>query len=109
VPADDRRYDIITLNNNIYYFDPGERVALYERLGRLLADGGELVIVTMLWPGSIASAHLHFMLIAQAGAAALPALSDLRRDLTSAGFATVEVDELVPTEPFVGLRARRTS
>jgi SAM-dependent methyltransferase len=107
-PPDDRRYDVITLNNNIYYFDPHERVALYERLGSLLTDGGELVIVTMLWPGSIASAHLHFMLIAQAGAAALPALADLQRDLAAAGFATVEVDALVPTEPFVALRARRT-
>jgi SAM-dependent methyltransferase len=107
VPPDDRRYDVITLNNNIYYFDPVERVALYERLGSLLADGGELVVVTMLWPGSIASAHLHFMLIAQAGAAALPALADLRRDLATAGFVTVEVDALVPTEPFVAVRARR--
>jgi spermidine synthase len=107
-PADDRRYDVITLNNNIYYFDPAERVPLYERLRGLLAGGGELVVVTMLWPGSIASAHLHLMLIAQAGAAALPALSDLQRDLARAGFATVEVDELVPTEPFVALRARPT-
>ena len=106
-PSDDRRYDVISLNNNIYYFDPSERAALYERLGVLLADGGELVIVTMLWPGSIASAHLHFMLIAQAGSAALPGLADLQRDLARAGFATVEVDALVPTEPFVAVRARR--
>jgi SAM-dependent methyltransferase len=106
-PPEDRRYDLVTLINNIYYFAPDERVALYRRLGTLLAPEGELVIVTMAWPGSIASAHLHFMLVTQAGAAALPARAELEADLAAAGFTVVELEGLVPTEPFVALRASR--
>jgi 4-hydroxy-2,2'-bipyrrole-5-carbaldehyde O-methyltransferase len=107
-PPEGRRYDLVTLINNIYYFAPDERVALYRRLGTLLAPNGELAIVTMVWPGSIASAHLHFMLIAQAGAAALPARAEMEADLIAAGFTVVEIEGLVPTEPFVALRARLT-
>ncbi len=106
VPPGDRRYDLITLNNNIYYFAAAERVGLARHLRSLLAPAGELVVVTMLRPGSIASAHMHFMLVAQTGSAALPSRGELEADLRSAGFATIEVDDLVPTEPFVGIRAR---
>ncbi|MGZ4691801.1 MAG: class I SAM-dependent methyltransferase [Acidimicrobiia bacterium] len=105
-PPDGRRYGVITLINNVYYFAPEERVALYRRLGTLLTPRGELVIVTMLWPGSVASAHLHFMLVTQAGEAALPAPDVIEADLGRAGFAVVERETLVPTEPFVGVRAR---
>jgi SAM-dependent methyltransferase len=104
-PPADRRYDLVTLVNDVYYFAPAERVALYRRLRELLTPSGELVVVTMLWPGSIASAHLHWMLVAQAGAAALPGRTELDANLRAAGFTRVVVDDLVPTEPFVGIRA----
>jgi SAM-dependent methyltransferase len=99
-------YDLVTLVNNIYYFAPEERVELYRQLRGSLTDGGELVVVTMLTPGSTASAHLHLMLVSQAGDASLPRDGDVERDLVAAGFATVESTRLVPTEPFVGIRAR---
>ena len=50
----------------------GERVALYQRLRGLLSDRGQLVVASLTAPGSIAAAHLNFMLTCQAGAAALP-------------------------------------
>jgi len=106
-PPAGRRYDVVTLINNIYYFAPGERVALYRRIADLLTPNGELVMVTMVWPGSIASAHLHFMLVTQAGAAALPARAELEADLAAAGFTVVEIEGVVPTEPFIALRASR--
>jgi hypothetical protein len=62
--------------------------------------------VTMVTPGSPASAHLNFMLISQAGDASLPADGEVERDLRRAGFTSVETTRLVPTEPFVGIRAR---
>ena len=99
------RYDLVTLNNNIYYFARDERVALYRQVRALLTDGGELVIVTMVTPGSPASAHLHLMLVSQAGHASLPRAGEVEDDLRAAGFAAVTTTRLVPTEPFVGLRA----
>ena len=59
--------------NNVYYFPRDERVALYRQVRGSLTDGGELVVVTMVTPGSPASAHLHLMLVSQAGHASLPA------------------------------------
>ncbi len=99
-------YDLVTLVNNIYYFAPEDRVELYRQLRGSLTDGGELVVVTMLTPGSTASAHLHLMLVSQAGNASLPRDGDVERDLRAAGFVTVESTRLVPTEPLVGIRAR---
>ena len=99
------RFDLVTLINNVYYFPRDERVALYRQVRGLLTDGGELVVVTMVTPGSPASAHLHLMLVSQAGHASLPRAGELEDDLRAAGFASVTTTRLVPTEPFVGLRA----
>jgi len=101
-----RRYGLVTLLNDIYYFRESERAALYERLATMLDAGGELVLVTMARTGSIAAAHLHLMLRCQAGAASLPDAADVVADLVHAGYAVVEQQALVPTEPFVGVRAR---
>ncbi len=101
------RYDVVTLINNVYYFDREERIALYRRIRSVLTASGELVAVTMVTPGSPASVHLHWMLVTQAGHASLPADGEVERDLRGVGFTTVETTRLVPGEPFVGIRARR--
>ena len=106
-PHPARRYELVTLLNDVYYFPEGERAALYEHLGGLLAGDGELVVVTMTRTGSIASAHLHFMLACEAGAASLPEPGAVASDLRQAGYVVVGEESLVPTEPFVGVRARR--
>ena len=105
-PPPGRRYGLVTLLNDVYYFEADERPAVFERLGTLLDDTGELAIVTMTRTGSIAAAHLHLMLACQAGPASLPDAGELTADLDRAGFDVVEQQALVPTEPFVGLRAR---
>jgi SAM-dependent methyltransferase len=99
-------FGVVTLCNNLYYFAAGERVDLFRRLRALLADGGELVVVSLTRPGSIASAHLHLMLSCQDTAAALPEQGEIERALIQAGYEIVESRMLVPTEPFVGVRAR---
>jgi 4-hydroxy-2,2'-bipyrrole-5-carbaldehyde O-methyltransferase len=107
IPQSPRRFDLVMVLNNIYYFDQQKRAALYQELGELLTDRGELLIVSMLAPGSVAAAHLHFMLTCQAAPASLPARAEIERDLRTAGFEIVVNQVLVPTEPFVGLRATR--
>ncbi len=92
--------------NRIYWFDPAEQVDVYRRLERLPESDGELMIVTMLRPGSITSAHLHFMLTVPAGAAALPRTGTVEADLREVGCRVTEVRHLVPDEPFVGIGAR---
>jgi len=105
----DVRFDLVMLLNNIYYFDRAQRQEIYRQLGRCLTTSGQLLLVSMTAPGSIAAAHLDFMLRCQSGAASLPGITDLRSDLLAAGYEIIEVRKLVPTEPFVGLRAGRRS
>jgi SAM-dependent methyltransferase len=107
-PGPGDRYDLILLLNNIYYFPRGERVALYQRLGGLLSDRGQLVVASLTAPGSIAAAHLNFMLTCQAGAAALPRPGELEGDLASAGFGIADTQQIVPGEPFQAVRAARS-
>jgi hypothetical protein len=95
------------LVNNIYYFDPVTRCALYRDLGSHLTEGGQLLIVSMLFPGSIASAHLHFMLTCQSVTSSLPAPGEIENDLRQSGFQILAKQTLVPTEPFIGVRARK--
>ena len=106
-PGPGIRYDLILLLNNVYYFPPGERVQLYRQLGELLSGRGELVVASQTAPGSIAAAHLHFMLTCQEGAAALPSPVELSADLSSAGFDVADAQLIVPTEPFQAIRAVR--
>lgn len=105
-PGPGVRYDLILLLNNVYYFPPGERVALYRQLGSLLSERGRLVVASQTTPGSIAAAHLNFMLTCQAGTAALPRPGELQADLPAAGFEITDVRAIVPTEPFVAVTAR---
>ena len=84
-----------------------ERVALYRHLGDLLAADGVLLVTTMTWPGSVASAHLHLMLRCQSGSAGLPGSGEVEGDLNAAGFDLLSSEPLVPSEPFVGITARR--
>ena len=107
LPRSGMRFDLVMLLNNVYYFDRPRRQEIYRQMGASLTDSGQLLLVSMTTPGSIAAAHLDFMLRCQSGTASLPESADLQSDLVAAGYETIEVRMLVPTEPFVGIRARR--
>ena len=100
-------FDLLMLLNNIYYFDQKTRARLYSEMGDLLTDRGQLLIVSMVATGSIAAAHLHFMLTCQDTAASLPTHGEIENDLIEAGFRILTIQTLVPTEPFIGVRAVR--
>lgn len=56
-------------------------------------------------PGSVAAAHLNFMLACQTGAAALPRAGELEAGLAEAGFTDIQAQSIVPGEPFLAVRA----
>ncbi len=107
IASSEAPFDLILLLNDVYYFAPEDRVALYRSLAESLVPRGSLVVVTMTVPGSIAAAHLHLMLVTQAGAAALPGVPEISSDLGEAGLEVVTDEVLVPAEPFVAVRAVR--
>jgi SAM-dependent methyltransferase len=106
-PEPARQFDLVMLLNNVYYFDQVKRAALYRDMGDLLTERGQLLIVSMLAPGSVAAAHLHFMLTCQDAPSSLPGRAEIESDLRAAGYRIVANEVLVPTEPFIGLRATR--
>jgi 4-hydroxy-2,2'-bipyrrole-5-carbaldehyde O-methyltransferase len=101
-------FDLVMLLNNIYYFDPESRAALYRDIGQRLTNRGQVLIVCMMAPGSIAAAHLHFMLTCQATTASLPRRTEIETELLAAGFRILSNQSLVPTEPYVCLRAAKS-
>jgi SAM-dependent methyltransferase len=98
-------FDLVLLLNNIYYFERSQRPALYQEIRAVLADRGQLLVVSMTAPGSVAAAHLNFMLVCQEGAASLPGRDEVALDLAAAGYAVLGGTRLVPTEPFFATRA----
>ncbi len=99
------RFDLVMLHNNIYYFDREYRPTLLRIMRGLLAPAGEILLTTMTTPGSVASAHLHFMLLAQAGPSALPTPATLLADFDSAALEVTRTARPVPTEPYLVVRA----
>jgi len=61
----------------------------------------------MTTPGSIAAAHLDFMLRCQSGNASLPEFGELQSDLAAPATRQSRCGSWCRTEPFVGIRARR--
>ena len=106
----EQRYDLVTLINNIYYFDRDERVALYRQLRgvahrRRRARGGDDADARFDRERAPAP-HAR-----QPGRRTRRSRATARSSTTSAppGSSTVESTRLVPTEPFVGIRARAES
>jgi len=91
-------YDLIMLNNNLHYFAPGIRSALFDRIFSRLVPGGVLAIQTAvvsdraaarLMGYSAKSAVFDLYLRAHDNLHGLPDLGELHAGLLAAGFETV--------------------
>ncbi len=95
------RFELITLYNNIYYFDGAERRSLFADLGGRLTDDGRLAIVSMMRGGTPVSLDLDLVLAATRGCTPLPTESELRATLGESGFTDIRRYRLLPGEPFL--------
>lgn len=100
-------FDLITLYNNIYYFSPEERPALFVSLAERLAPGGRLAIVSAMRGTSVTTNDFDLVLRSTVGCTALPHTEELRAQLLDSGFDHVESIRLAPIESFYGLVATR--
>lgn len=96
----DRKFDLITFHQNIYYFLPAERVALARQVLRLLKPGGRLLITTICQGGGPAAQILNIWVSTTEGHGRLPAPEELCRQLEDAGFSDVKKKKLMPFESF---------
>lgn len=99
-------YDMATLYNNLYYFPPDGRTALFRTIRPLLADNGTLAIVSLMRGASVASRNFDVVLRSTQGCYALPDAQETARQLAAADFRDVEVRIIMPSAHFAGLLAR---
>jgi 2-polyprenyl-3-methyl-5-hydroxy-6-metoxy-1,4-benzoquinol methylase len=100
-------FDLITLINVIYYFDPRERLGLLERLGSMLSPNGRLLLVShMRSRGSdLGAANLNMVNCSLKGLAGLPDLEALGEELGKSGFRHIRNERLIPGSVFYGVCA----
>jgi SAM-dependent methyltransferase len=99
-------WDLVLLFQNIYYFSPAERPGLLEALRALAPDGSVVVASAVAGTGDPAAAHLDLVLQSTAGNTPLPTVAEVRRDLTDAGFTSIDERRLVPLQPLRAFIAR---
>ncbi len=102
----DGQFDLITLYNNIYYFDLAEYSALFKGLRSRLSSRGALAIVSVMQGRSLTSLDLDLALRSTVGCARLPGRAELIKRLKESGFADVRSERLMPGQPLFGLIAR---
>ena len=98
-------FDLILLNNNLHYFAPNDRDALFRRIYSRLVPGGVLAIqLPVISDRSVAritgltatTAAFDLYLRAHSDLYGLPDLPELHSDLCEAGFATVGETAFLP-------------
>jgi SAM-dependent methyltransferase len=100
-------FHLVTLYNNIYYFEPEERPALFHTLrSSLVPVTGRLAIVTPVrGSGGALTADFDLILRSTEGCTPLPSVEELTGQLREGGFDKVEWVRLVPLEPYFGVVA----
>jgi len=99
-------FDLITMHQNIYYFEESERTALFQRLRSWLRPGGRFVLTSFMRGQTPAAIDFDIALRCTAGCTALPAVDELVASLRAAGFDRVQPSRLMPLEPLYGFIAR---
>jgi predicted O-methyltransferase YrrM len=98
-------YDLILLNNNLYYFAPNIRSALFDRIFSRLVPGGVFAIQTAvvsertaarLMGHSANTAVFDLYLRAHDNLYGLPDLGELHESLLAAGFESVAETAFLP-------------
>ena len=98
-------FDLVTMHQNVYYFQEDERVALFERIRAWLQPGGRYVLTSFMRGKTLASLDFDIALRCTAGCTGLPEVGALTAQLKQAGFAKIEPTRLMPLESLYGIIA----
>lgn len=100
-------FDFISLYNNLYYFTPEERPALFRNIHSRLAPRGTFAAVSLMQGKNAMNISFDIVLRSTIGCAALPELNETISQLRAAGFAEIETVPIMPSGSFYGVLARR--
>lgn len=101
----DERFDVVTAHQNVYYFTPEERAAIWRNCRRALSADGRLVVVTPTSGGPMSS-YFALILASTEGCRDLPSIATLEAEFESAGFAKVRRERLIPGDSVWGIALR---
>jgi hypothetical protein len=98
-------FDIVTLYNNIYYFPVEERVSLLAHLNKFIKPGGFLLLTTCCQGGNLGMEVLNLWGAATATCGRLPSVAEMQRQLSEAGYGSIDAIGLIPGDSFYAFRA----
>ena len=104
----DEVFDVVTLFNNVYYFEEALRPKLFSQIKRKLSADGMFLMVTMMSSKGkdVMSAALNIATISETATTALPEEERLMEQLRDAGFESIERKRIMPKSAFVGFIAK---
>ncbi len=100
-------FDLVTLNNILYYFQKHERIELIKDIRSRLSPGGMLAIVMNFdsQGKDLTAANLNMVNCSLKGLTPLPRLEEISEILLKNGFSRVEPEVFIPASTFMGLVA----
>ena len=101
----DGPFDVITAHQNVYYFEPEERLALWRRCRERMREDGRLVVVTPTAGGPM-SDYFGLILLSTRGCRALPTVDALLAEWAEAGIEVLARERLIPGDSVWGLAGR---
>ena len=106
----DEQFDVVMMNNMLYYFSPEQRIDLLERMRARLEEGGEAILVTPLAETPLgarfASAFNAFMTLHD-NLYPLPTIQRLRMQMTEVGFENIRFIPFIPEGSWYIVMAER--
>jgi 4-hydroxy-2,2'-bipyrrole-5-carbaldehyde O-methyltransferase len=100
-------YDLVTRQNNIYYFPVEDRLGLLEQVLAFLRPGGRLLLTSACQGGSPGLAALNLWFAASSFGGRLPSKGELEEQMKLAGLGDVSSTSLLPMDSFYSFRGVR--
>ncbi|MCK5312900.1 MAG: methyltransferase domain-containing protein [Desulfobacteraceae bacterium] len=100
-------FDLITLYNIIYYFEPEERGALIKKLKSNLSSQGKIAVLTNVQSNGKdpASANLNLVNCSLKGVTPVPEINSLKKLFKDSGFHNIETTQIMPGSAFYSILA----
>ena len=103
----DAPFDLITLYNNLYYFNNKDRKKLIHRLSEMLAPQGVLAIVSNFSSNGkdLVAANLNMVTCSLKGLTPLPTIDEITSLLVQCGLSRFKVHRFIPGSTLYGITA----
>lgn len=102
-------FEVVTMYNNIYYFRVEERVSLLAHFRKFIKPGGFLLLTTCCQGGNCGMEVPNLWGAATAAAGRLPSVAEMQRQLSEAGYGSIDAMGLIPGDSFYAFRAYANS